>query len=121
VKQDFDTRWNAAMTELMSGLKEWRLAHPRARLIEIEQEAARRMAKLTALIVEDMALASDTADVPAAQARGEAEPTCPRCGGRVRSRGKHARRLIGAYDHPVELERSYVDCPACGTGFFPPG
>ena len=123
MKQDFDTGWDTAMKEILSGLKEWRLAHPRVPMVELERETARRMSKLVARVVQDMALASDAADVGAARAHGEMETgqVCPQCGGRLQSRGKHARRLTGAHDQPVELERSYLECPACGTGFFPPG
>lgn len=109
------------MAEMASGMKEWRLAHPRATMVELERESARRLATLQAQMVQDMALASAAADVPAAKARGEAAPCCPHCGGPLRARGKHTRRLIGTHDQPVDLARTYLECPACGTGFFPPG
>ena len=108
------------MADIATGMKEWRLAHPHATLDEMERESERRLAQLQARLLQDMALASAAADVPAAQARGEAAPRCPTCGGPLRSRGKR-RRLTGAHDQPIDLERSYLECPACGTGFFPPG
>ena len=121
MKQDFDQGWSAAMADIASGLKEWRLAHPHATMEEMERESARRLAQLQAQLLQDMALASAAADVPAAKARGEEVPRCPTCGGPLRARGKHRRRLTGAHDQTVELERTYLECPVCGTGFFPPG
>ena len=120
MKKDFDQGWDAAMTEMASGMKEWRLAHPRATMLEIEEETARRLAKLQAQMMQDMAMASAAADVVAAKAEGEAIPRCPQCGEVMQARGKR-RRLTGAHNQLVELERSYLECPACGAGIFPPG
>ncbi len=109
------------MAEIASGMKEWRLAHPRATMYEIESETERRLAKLQAQMMQDMAMASEAADVVAAKAHEEEVPRCPQCGGVMQARGKRRRRLTGRHDQSVELERSYLECPACGTGIFPPG
>ena len=119
MKKDFDQGWTVAMTEMASGMKEWRLTHQRATMREIEEEPARRLAKLQAQMMQDMAMASGTADVVAAE--GEAMPRCPQCGAVMQARGKRRRRLTGTHDQTVELERSYLECPACGAGIFPPG
>ena len=121
MKKDFDQGWNVAMTEMASGMKEWRLAHPRATMLEIEEETARRLAKLQAQMMQDMALGSAAADVVAAKADGVEMPRCAQCGGVMQARGKRRRRLTGAHNEQVELERSYLECPACGAGIFPPG
>ena len=121
MKQDFDQGWGVAAVEIISGMKEGRLTHARATLQEIESETARRLAKLQAQMMQDMAMASEAADVVAAKGHGEEIPRCPGCGGVMQARGKRRRRLTGTYDQTVELERSYMECPACGTGIFPPG
>ena len=121
MKQDFDHGWSATMVEIASGMKEWRMAHPRATMEEMERESAQRLAKLQAQMVQDMAMASGMADVPAAKERGEEGPRCPECGGVMRARGKHRRRLTSAYNQTVDLERSYMECPTCKIGIFPPG
>ena len=46
---------------------------------------------------------------------------CPECGGEMVGRGKRKRQLQGAGGSEVELERVYLECPACGAGFFPSG
>ena len=109
------------MREMASGMKEWRLAHARATMLEIEEETGRRLAKLQAQMMQDMALASAAADIVAAKAEGAEIPHCPQCGEVMQGRGKRRRRLTGAHNQPVELERSYLECPACGTGIFPLG
>ena len=45
---------------------------------------------------------------------------CPDCGGRLRNKGKHSKRLVTLRGE-VDLERSYYQCETCGKGVFPPG
>ena len=37
MRDDFDAKWQELAEEVMSGMKEWRLQHPKATLKEIEQ------------------------------------------------------------------------------------
>jgi hypothetical protein len=37
MNSDFDARWNALAEEVITGMKEWRLQHPKATLREIER------------------------------------------------------------------------------------
>jgi hypothetical protein len=111
---NWEAEWQALSEEVYSGLADWRAAHPRATLAEIETAVEERLAGLRARLVERAALASAAADLSDGSA-------CPTCGGAVQARGKRKRRLTLPGDQPVDLERTYAGCPRCGTGFFPPG
>ena len=115
---DFDQDWEAASQELLTGMKEWRFAHPHATLTEMEQELDQRMNRLRATLLGDMAQASDLADlrkVPTTE-----RPKCPVCGCRLGPRGQKPRRLTTSGNETLVLERSYAMCSHCGVGFFPP-
>lgn len=112
-------RWQMLAAEAFGEVQVWRRQHPRATVREIERAMDERLARLRAQILQDTALTSRLADlraVPVAE-----RPACPQCGERVRPRGQHRRRLTTVHEHPVVLERSYTECPACGAGLFPPG
>jgi Zn finger protein HypA/HybF involved in hydrogenase expression len=119
MRDDFDARWHELAEEVISGMKEWRLQHPRATLGEIEQALDERLGKMRARLLQDAAMASAAVDIEVAQ--GEARPKCSRCDAVLEGRGRQERRLTTHYDQIVTLERSYGVCPACGEGFFPPG
>jgi len=112
-------QWPITAADVFTGLADWRAAHPRATLQEIEQTLDERLALLRARMREDLALASRQADVQALPV--EERPVCPACGGRVEARGAKTRRLTTTYERQITLTRSYAVCPACGTGLFPPG
>ena len=44
---------------------------------------------------------------------------CPDCGGQLRNKGKHSKRLVTLRGE-AEVERTYYQCEACGKGVFPP-
>ena len=119
MRDDFDAHWHVLAEEVISGMKEWRLQHPKATLREIEQTLDERLGKMRARLLADAALASAAADIQAAQ--GEEQPICPACGVVLEGRGRQVRHLTTHQDQVVTLERSYGVCPACGAGFFPPG
>src|SRR5215213_6908580 len=67
--------WHRMTAEIMSGMREWREAHPKATLREMEHELDHRWVRVRARMLEDMALASVAADwttTPAGQ-----QPACP--------------------------------------------
>lgn len=103
----------------MSGMKEWRMQHPRATLREIEGALDERLAKMRARMLADAALASAAADIASGE-EGE-RPVCPECGWEVEARGKQVRRLTSQSNQVLRLERSYAVCPQCEAGFFPSG
>ena len=110
--------WHRMTEEIMTGMRDWRLQHPKATLREMEHELDRRWARVRARMLEDMALASAAADwaaTPASQ-----QPTCPDCGVPLQPRGTDMRTLQTHGGEALTLERQYGICPACGAGLFPP-
>ena len=45
--------------------------------------------------------------------------SCPECGGKLRNKGKHSKRLVTLRGES-DLERTYYQCEACNKGIFPP-
>ena len=116
--EELDARWHQLSEEVITGMKDWRLQHPRATFQEIEHALDTRLAPLRARLLQDAALLSRVTDVGET---AEAErPICPDCGSCVQGRGQPTRTLTTSYDQPIELKRSYVVCPQCQLGFFPP-
>lgn len=116
---EVEARWQGLADEVLTGMKEWRLQHPKASLREIEAALDERLSRVRARMLQDLALASAAADLGAA-GPGE-RPVCPGCGQGLEARGQHARELTTYHDRTIRLERSYAVCPACGAGLFPPG
>lgn len=113
-----EAHWQQEAEAVMSGMKEWRLQHPRASLREIEAALDERLARMRARMLRDLALASAAARMQEAP-EGE-RPRCPSCGGPLEARGDEHRTLTTTYNQPLILERSYAYCPACQAGLFPP-
>jgi predicted RNA-binding Zn-ribbon protein involved in translation (DUF1610 family) len=112
--------WQAASQAVAQELAEWRRAHPKATLTEIEDAVFQAMQKLQAQALGEVVHASTSADV-AAQPLA-ARPHCPTCGGQLEPRGRQRRRVRPARQHaPLEVDRSYAVCTTCGAGLFPPG
>jgi ribosomal protein L34E len=124
---EVEARWQHEIDEVMTGMKEWRLQHPRATLKEIEQALDEKLARVRARMLEDIALASRAARIgegdqasDKADERGSERPRCPKCGGALESRGEQARTLVTNHNQEIRLTRSYGYCPACAAGLFPP-
>jgi NADH pyrophosphatase NudC (nudix superfamily) len=115
---DLDARWRQLSEEVISGMKEWRLQHPKATFQEIEVAVDERLARLRARMLEDAALVSRAAEW---EAEAGDRPLCPVCGTPLQPRGRQTRELTTQYDQPIRLERRYAVCPRCETGLFPPG
>lgn len=113
------TQWRTLSEEIMAAIQEWRLQHPKATLQEIEVAIDARLAALRARLLEDVALASPVADV--SQSGPRERPVCPHCGTLVEARGPRERQVTTQQGQTLRLRRSYVRCPACQVGFFPPG
>jgi ribosomal protein S27AE len=107
-------RWLAETATRFAALDAWRQAHPTATWAEIEAAIDAQLGPLRAELLRETAMASDAADL-----RGE-RPLCPQCGERLQAAGTRRRRLRGEQDQPLEVERTYARCPACGAGLFPP-
>jgi len=115
---EFVTHWRVLSEEIIGAIQEWRLQHPKATLQEIEGALDERLAELRARMLEDVALASPAADV--SQTRPPERPVCPQCGTPVEPRGPRERQVTTHQGKTLRLRRSYVQCPACQVGFFPP-
>jgi ribosomal protein S27AE len=114
----WEARWRVLSDEVLTGVRDWRTAHPRATFAEIEAAVEERLSGLRAQLLQDVALASAAAawpDTPTA-----VRPACPDCGTALQSRGPHTRTLTVQGDQAVPLTRTYGVCPACGAGLFPP-
>ena len=46
MRTDFDARWEQLAEEVISGIKEWRLQHPKASLREIERALDERLGRM---------------------------------------------------------------------------
>ena len=117
MRKDFDQDWRGLSEEVITGMKEWRLQHPRATLTEIETALDERLARLRARMLEDAALASAAADWKSATEA--TPPVCAKCGKALQGRGSHPRQVQTHGGQSLTLQREYGVCPVCKTGFFP--
>jgi len=106
-------------TEILTDIKEWRRANPRATYVQIEDEVHKRLMQLEARLIEGAVEESPSRE----WARGSAVDAalCPKCAVSLQMRGKHKRTLQGNGGENVTLSRTYGTCPKCGEGLFPPG
>ena len=119
MRENFDALWNQVAQEVMSGMKAWRLQHPKATLCEIEVALGKGLSKLRVRMLEDAALASAAADL---NELPEVErPQCSTCHQVLTARGQRTRELTTHFDQALQLKRSYAVCPQCGQGIFHPG
>jgi hypothetical protein len=112
-------RWGVDAESVWTGLADWRAAHPKATLNEIEAALDERLNRVRARVLADLALASSASDV--AGASTEERPRCERCGDELQARGPSERRLLTQGGAELRLRRTYATCPTCGDGAFPPG
>ncbi len=106
-------------TQILTNVKEWRRAHPRATYVEIEDEVHKRMMHLEALLIQDAALESPSREW--GRGSGSDASLCPQCTAPLQARGKHKRTMQGNGGEYVTLNRTYGTCSTCGSGFFPSG
>jgi hypothetical protein len=113
-----DRRWMQLASAVFIGMREWRLAHPRATLTEIETAMDARWATVRAHLLEDLALASAATD--ATLRRPSERPVCAGCGQVLHAHGMEERTLTTMGDQPIRLCRTRAVCPTCGVAVFPP-
>jgi hypothetical protein len=111
--------WLKKSEEILTDIKEWRHAHPKATFVEIEEEVQKRMMHLEARVLQDAAQESSSRE----WGRGSSEqaPRCPNCAVPLQARGKQKRTLQGNGGENVTLSRTDGTCPTCGESLFPPG
>ena len=100
-----------AVAAVAEQLHQWRAAHPRATLREIEMETDRRLARVRAELVVSVAQAGET----------EARPACPDCARPMRRVGVRRRTVATAQEAQLRLQGGRYRCSACGAELFPPG
>ena len=118
-RNDFNQDWSSLSDDILSGVYEWRLQHPKATLSQIEAAIDERLARLRTKMLQDAALATpatDWRDVPPNQ-----RPLCPHCQTPLLPRGSQPRTIQTHGARDLVLERSYGVCPSCQAGLFPPG
>jgi RNase P subunit RPR2 len=114
--EDLQKQWEEEGEDVFATVAQWRAAHPTATLAEIEQAVDEQMNRLRARLIEQSAQASASAESEASQGL-----VCAQCGQPLQARGKARRTWQTQGGQQVEVERTYVTCPQCGGGFFPPG
>jgi hypothetical protein len=114
--EDLQERWKELGEHVFAGVAQWRATHAQATLAEIEQAVDEQIHQLRARMIEQTAQASAAAESEASQGR-----LCEQCGKPLQARGRAKRCWQTQGGQQVEVERSYVSCPQCGGGFFPPG
>lgn len=115
---ELEERWRELAEDVIVGMKEWRLQHPRASLREIEAALDARWATVRARMVQDAALTSAVADLTTASPAER--PRCTDCGQLLEAHGQDRRELTTHADKTITLWRSYAACPHGHGGFFPP-
>jgi YgiT-type zinc finger domain-containing protein len=105
--------------EIITGIRDWRVAHPKATFAEIQAAVDERLDRLRARMLQEVTLASRAAE--GAELPLQDRPPCPECGERMAPRGTRERTVTVQGDQSVTLARSYWVCPACEAGLFPPG
>jgi YgiT-type zinc finger domain-containing protein len=115
-RKELQQAWSGLSAEIMEGVAEWREAHPKATMREIEEEIDQRLSELRARMISDTANASGRAKWEVAEG-----VQCPECGAKLVKKGKKKRSLLTRDGREVELDREYAVCPSCGQGIFPPG
>lgn len=115
------TGWAGLAATVESELVEWRTAHPRATLAEIEAAVQAALSRLQAHYLTDLVQASAAAHL---RATPPAErPGCLACGGALQPVGGLQERqlLTPGQTEPLRVRRQYGECPTCASGSFPPG
>jgi hypothetical protein len=110
--------WPALIENVITGMEDWRSAHPQATFAEIEAEVETRLGQVRARMLEDAVLASAARSGTTGSG---ARQDCPSCGGPLVARGEPGRRVRIRGDRQVALRRTYLTCARCGRGLFPPG
>src|SRR5216684_2496369 len=105
-------------TEILTDIKEWRRANPRATYVEIEDEVHKRLMQLEARLIEGAVEESPSREW--GRGSGVDAAQCPKCAVSLQARGKQKRTLQGNGGQNVILSRTYGTCPKCGESLFPP-
>lgn len=92
-------------------LTAWHATHPDATFYDMELAVEGQIERLRSTLLSG-------------QTHGtfrEERSACPHCGTIMVRRTRRRKRVVLKGDETLDLERSYVACPSCGEGLFPPG
>jgi YgiT-type zinc finger domain-containing protein len=92
-------------------LANWQSTHPQPTFAEIEAAVEEQIAHVRAQLIAEQTTTGFS----------EEHPLCRECGATMVRHAQSTRTLLLPHDEPLELERSYLVCPQCGAGLFPPG
>jgi len=109
--------WDELYEEASREVQRWRRKHKKATLTEIEDTVDNELARMRAQMIQDLALASETADLQSMAK--EDRPKCPQCGRPLVANGRQKRELTTDHEQGVELKRSKGYCRQCKLSFFP--
>lgn len=112
-------KWDDLYEEASGAVLRWRREHKKATLTEIEDTVDNELARMRAQMIQDLALASETAEL-GSMAREE-RPKCPQCGRPLVANGRQKREVTTDHEQGVELKRSKGYCRQCKLSFFPSG
>lgn len=104
--------------EILTDIKEWRRANPRATYVQIEDEVHKRLMQLEARLIEN-AVEESPSQEWGRESEHEAA-LCPKCATPLQARDKQKRTLQGNGGEDVTLSRTYGTCSKCGESLFPP-
>ena len=117
-REELEEKWVELAEEVVTGVRDWRAAHPKATFREIEAAVDERVDRMRARLLEEAAMASRARDISGPV---EEQPHCASCGHELERRGERERGITVRGDETVKLRRRYAVCPVCRTGLFPPG
>jgi uncharacterized protein with PIN domain len=103
-------QWHQESKPIFARIATWREEHPHATMAEIEQAVDEQMQELRAQVLQE-----------AAASPANESARCPDCEVPMQARGQRERRLQTTGGQWVTVRRTYLSCPRCGYGFFPPG
>jgi ribosomal protein L34E len=109
--------WQERSEVAFAEVTQWREAHPKATLAEIEAVIDSKIMALRAAMIQDTAHSS-SARTPST---ASTPPSCEYCGHPLQGRGQRKRTLRAQGGQEVTLQREYLTCSHCGNGVFPPG
>ncbi len=113
--EDLQKRWEEQGEDVFAAVAQWRAAHPKATLAEIEQAVDEQMNRLRARMIEQAAQASAAAESEASQGL-----VCEQCGQPLQARGKARRKWQTQGGKPGGSGTNLRDLPAVWRRFFPP-
>ena len=112
-------KWHDLFEEASQDMESWRQHHKKATFSEIEDTVDSKLAILRAKMIEDLAMASEMADL---RSMGREErPKCLRCGQPVLAKGRQKRELTTDHEQGIELKRREAYSRQCKLSFLPSG